>query len=265
MIVPAALYVVVAAGPWRRLGALAVCFLIPVGAYLGWFGASHGEPGFHHVRRRGLLYGRVADFASCRGPEPADYDGRSARRKPPAQRNADFYTWDPRSPPRWTFRPCGRMSRDAVVPRLRPGILHGISQLAYAEAAGRDFLYGSSPAREARAGGIFMRRTCGSTPYIEATTGRLTRRSGQLGYTPPAARRNLASFLTGYGRWFYVPGPVFAAGLVLALAGVITGARPSAGTASQRGAAVHGERGAGPSLRLGRCSPPLTGGTSCRS
>ena len=48
---------------------------------------------------------------------------------------------------------------------------------------------------------------------------------GALGYTPPTVRHNLARFLTGYGRWFYVPGPVFAGGLVLALTGVTVGAR----------------------------------------
>jgi hypothetical protein len=34
-------------------------------------------------------------------------------------------------------------------------------------------------------------------------------------------RPGLAAFLTDYGRWFYVPGPVFAAGLVLGLGGLI--------------------------------------------
>jgi hypothetical protein len=34
-----------------------------------------------------------------------------------------------------------------------------------------------------------------------------------------------AAFLTGYGRWFYVPGPVFAAGLVLALTGLVVATR----------------------------------------
>ncbi len=47
---------------------------------------------------------------------------------------------------------------------------------------------------------------------------------GALGYQPPAVRHSLARFLTGYGRWFYVPGPVFAGGLALALAGLTVGA-----------------------------------------
>ncbi len=42
-----------------------------------------------------------------------------------------------------------------------------------------------------------------------------------LGYQPPAVRPGLAAFLTDYGRWFYLPGPVFAAGLVLGLGGLV--------------------------------------------
>ena len=220
MIVPAALYVVVAARPWRRLGALAVCFLIPVGGYLGWFGASHGEPGFTTFSGA-FLYGRVADFASCQGLKLPGYERPLCPAQPPAQRNADFYTWDPRSP-QWTFRPPAEMSRDAVVRDFGLRILRH-QPLAYAEAAGRDFRYGFAPVRGAgpeRYSPAYLQ----FHPYIQPD--RPAEASiGALGYPPPAVRRNLASFLTGYGRWLYVPGPVFAAGLVLALAGVIAGAR----------------------------------------
>ena len=46
-----------------------------------------------------------------------------------------------------------------------------------------------------------------------------------LGYPAPQLQPGLAAFLTDYGRYFYVPGPVFAAGLVLAVAGLVTGWR----------------------------------------
>jgi hypothetical protein len=192
MIVPAALYVVLTARPWRRLGALAGCFLIPVGAYLGWFGASHGEPGFTTFSGA-FLYGRVADFASCQGLNLPSYERPLCPAQPPAQRNADFYTWDPRSP-QWTFRPPAEMSRDAVVRDFGLRILR--HQPAYLQFH----------------------------PYIQPDR-QADASIGALGYAPPAVRHNLASFLTGYGRWFYVPGPVFAGGLVLALAGLTVGAR----------------------------------------
>jgi 4-amino-4-deoxy-L-arabinose transferase-like glycosyltransferase len=220
MIVPAALYVVVTARPWRRLGALAGCFLIPVGAYLGWFGASHGEPGFTTFSGA-FLYGRVADFASCQGLNLPSYERPLCPAQSPAQRNADFYTWDPRSP-QWTFRPPAGMSRDAVVRDFGLRILRH-QPLAYAEAAGRDFLYGFSPVRGAGPE-HYSPAYLQFHPYIQPDR-QADASIGALGYTPPHVRRSLAGFLTGYGRWFYVPGPVFAGGLVLALAGVMAGAR----------------------------------------
>ena len=91
--------------------------------------------------------------------------------------------------------------------------------LAYAEAAARDFLYGFSPVRGA-----------GPEKYSPAylqfhTYVRPDRQAyasiAALGYPAPAVRPAPAAFLTDYGRWFYVPGPVFAAGLVLGLGGLV--------------------------------------------
>jgi hypothetical protein len=101
------------------------------------------------------------------------------------------------------------MSRDAVVRDFSLRILEH-QPLAYAEAAAGDLLYGFSPVRGA-----------GPERYPP----------GYLQFHP-YARHGVASFLTGYGRWFYVPGPVFAGGLVLALAGVIAGTRRRDGLAS---------------------------------
>ncbi len=189
MIVPAALYVLVAVRPRHprliRLTALTGCFLIPVAGYLGWFDAAHGQPNFT-----------------------------------PTLRNADFYTWNPRSP-QWTFRPPAGMSRDAVVRDFSLRILRH-QPAAYAEAVARDLGYGFSPVRGA-----------GPEQYSPAylqfhTYVRPDRQAyasiAALGYPAPELRPGLAAFLTAYGRWFYVPGPVFAAGLVLALAG-LAGAR----------------------------------------
>ena len=216
MIVPAALYVAVSLRSWRRVGALAGCFLIPVGAYLGWFGASHPEPGFTTFSGA-FLYGRVADFASCRGLNLPSYERPLCPAQPPAQRDADFYTWDPRSP-QWTFRPPAGMSRDAVAQDFSLRILRH-QPLTYAEAAGRDFLYGFAPVRGAgpeRYSPAYLqfRSSIQADPPVAA-----------LGYRAPAVRHSVASFLTWYGRWFYVPGPVFAGGLILALAGLTVGAR----------------------------------------
>ena len=110
------------------------------------------------------------------------------------------------------------MSRDAVVRDFSLRILRH-QPLAYADAAARDFLYGFSPVRGA-----------GPEKYSPAylqfhTYVRPDRQAyasiAALGYPAPALRPGLAAFLTDYGRWFYVPGPVFAAGLVLGLGGLV--------------------------------------------
>ena len=216
MIVPAVIYVAVAVRPGRRLvkrlAALAGCFLIPVAAYLGWFDASHGAPGFTSFDGA-FLYGRVADFASCAGLDLPSYEKPLCPTQPPAQRTADFYTWAPQSP-QWTFRPPAGMSRDAVVRDFSLRILKH-QPLAYAEAVADDFFYGFSPVR-GPGPEHYSPAYLQFHPYILYDP-QADASIGALGYQAPAVRPGLAAFLTSYGRWFYVPGPVFAAGLVLAL------------------------------------------------
>jgi hypothetical protein len=226
MIVPAVLYVLVAVRPRRRtierLGALIGCFLIPVAGYLGWFDASHGQWSFTTFSGA-FLYGRVADFASCSGLNLPGYEKPLCPTQPPSLRNADYYTWDPSSP-QWTFTPPAGMSRDAVVEDFSLRILLH-QPLGYAEAVGRDFSYGFSPVRGAGPEKY-------SPAYLQFHTYILPDSQADasiraLGYGAPAVRPALAAFLTGYGRWFYLPGPVFAAGLLLGLAGLVAGKRRS--------------------------------------
>jgi hypothetical protein len=220
MIVPAALYVLVLVRPRRRLlgrlAALIGCFLVPVAGYLGWFDAAHGQPNFTSFSGA-FLYGRVADFASCQGLDLPAYERPLCPTEPPAVRNADFYTWNPESP-QWTFHPPAGKSRDAVVRDFSLRILRH-QPLDYAEAVVRDFGYGFSPVRGAGPEHYPL-------AYLQFQTSvRPDRQAyasiGALGYPAPTLEPGLAAFLTGYGRWFYLPGPLFAAGLVLALGGLV--------------------------------------------
>ena len=220
MIVPAALYVLVAVRPRRRLltrlAALTGCFLIPVIGYLGWFDASHSEWNFTTFSGA-FLYGRVAGFASCQGLNLPAYEKPLCPTQPAALRNADFYAWNPQSP-QWTLHPPARMSRDTVVRDFSLRILRH-QPLAYAEAAARDFLYGFSPVRGAgpeKYSPAYLQ----FHPYVRPDR-QAYASIAALGYPAPAVRPALAAFLTDYGRWFYVPGPVFAAGLVLGLGGLV--------------------------------------------
>jgi hypothetical protein len=220
MIVPAALYVLVAIRPRRRLltrlGALTGCFLVPVVGYLGWFDAAHGQWNFTTFDGA-FLYGRVADFASCQGLDLPAYERPLCPTQPPAQRIADFYTWNPKSP-QWTFQPPAGRSRDGVVRDFSLRILRH-QPAAYAEAVARDFGYGFSPVRGAgpeRYSPAYLQFQTHVRPDRQAYAS-----IAALGYPAPKLNPGLAAFLTGYGRWFYLPGPVFAAGLALALGGLV--------------------------------------------
>jgi hypothetical protein len=219
MIVPAALYVLLLPGRRLvRLAALTGSFLVPVVGYLGWFAAAHGQWNFTTFDGA-FLYGRVADFADCQGLNLPAYERPLCPAEPPAQRIADFYTWDPSSP-QWTFTPPAGRSRDAVVRDFSLRILRH-QPGAYAEAVVRDFGYGFSPVRGAgpeRYSPAYLQFQTKVRPDRQAYASIRT-----FGYPPLQIRAGPAAFLAAYGRWFYLPGPLFAAGLALALAGLVFG------------------------------------------
>jgi 4-amino-4-deoxy-L-arabinose transferase-like glycosyltransferase len=227
MIVPAAIYLAVLVRPGkqllRRMAALLGCFAIPVAGYLGWFEASHGQWNFTTFSGA-FLYGRVADFADCTGLTLPAYERPLCPAQPAAQRVADFYTWNPASP-QWTFTPPPGKSRDSVVKDFSLRILRH-QPLAYAEAVGRDFWYGFSPVRGAgpeHYPSSYLQFHTHIKPDTQADAS-----LAALGIEPPKSRPGLASFLQGYGRWFYIPGPLLAVGLLAGLAGALARRRNSA-------------------------------------
>jgi 4-amino-4-deoxy-L-arabinose transferase-like glycosyltransferase len=220
MIVPAAIYLAVLVRPGkqllRRMAALLGCFAIPAAGYLGWFEASHGQWNFTTFSGA-FLYGRVADFADCTGLTLPGYEKPLCPTQPAAQRVADFYTWNPASP-QWTFTPPPGKSRDSVVKDFSLRILRH-QPLAYAEAVSRDFMYGFSPVRGAgpeRYPSSYLQFHAHIKPDTQADAS-----LSAIGIRPPKSRPGLAAFLQGYGRWFYIPGPLLAAGLLIGLVGAV--------------------------------------------
>ena len=236
MIVPAVLYLLVAVRPasrlLTRLAATAGCFLIPVVGYLGWFAASHGQWNFTTFDGA-FLYGRVADFASCQGLELPAYEKPLCPAQPPALRNADFYTWNPQSP-QWTFTPRPGCPGTRWCATSACGSC-GTSRSATPKPSAATSCYGFSPVRGAGPEQY-------SPAYLQFGTSVRPDRAAYasiaaLGYPAPALEPGPAAFLTGYGRWVYLPGPVLAAGLVLALGGLVVSR-----CRDQRHAAVHRQR-----------------------
>ena len=219
LIIPAVAYLAVVVRPWRQLaasgGALLGCFLVVVAGYAGWFASAHGQWGLTGYNGT-FLYGRVVQFADCTGLRMPAYERPLCPTEPPDQRNYDFYMWSPRSP-QWQFRPPPGLTRQAVVLDFsRRVLVH--QPLSYLAAVGADAEYGFSPVRgngPDRYPAAYLKFQPGFPPYAEVGTA-----LHRYGHTGPAVQPALAAFLTGYGRYCYVPGPVLAAGLLAGLAGL---------------------------------------------
>ncbi len=219
VIIPAVVYLVVAVRPWRRFAVraslLLAGFLLPVLGYLGWFQATGGQ--FDFVSYNGeFMYGRIAQFAVCAGvPMPA-YERHLCPSQPPAQRNPDFYMWSPLSPQVTLKAPPGMSKDDIILDFDRRIIEH--QPLTYLKVLAGDVLYSFSPVRGDGPEHYPVWYHQFHTYYPTYLYARGALRT--YGHTSPHVEPALAGFLSGYGRYFYVPGPLLLAGLALGAAGL---------------------------------------------
>jgi hypothetical protein len=227
VLIPALLYLVAVGRPGRRRAMLAALllagFLPPVLGYLGWHQVWYGRFDFVDYDSQ-FMYGRIAQFAECRGVSLPAYERSLCPQPPPAQRDPNFYMWDPRSPQVTLQAPPG-MSKGQIILDFDRRIL-GHQPLTYLKVVAGDALYSFSPVR-------------GDGPehypvwYLQFHTYWYLQFHAYFprdqdaaavirGYTGsgPHVQLALADFLVGYGRDFYVPGPLFAVGLALGLAGM---------------------------------------------
>ena len=221
VMIPAVLYLAAVVRPRRRLAnrsaLLLAGFLLPVLGYLGWHQASYGRFDFVDFDSQ-FMYGRIAQFADCAGlPLPAS-ERPLCPRQPPAQRDPDFYMWDPRSPQVTLQAPPG-MNKGQMILDFDQRIL-GHQPLAYLKAVAGDVLYSFSPVRGdgPERYPVWYHQF---HPYFPAGKGKgelaaIRAFTGRGAHVQPA----LADFLTGYGRDFYVPGPLLAVGLAVGVAGL---------------------------------------------
>ena len=146
--IPAVLYLVAVVRPRRRLAAraalLLVGFLLPVLGYLGWHQVSYGRFDFVDYDSQ-FIYGRIAQFVDCTGVSLPRYEQSLCPRQPPAQRNVDFYMWDPRSPQVTLKAPPG-MNKGHIILDFDRRILEH-QPLTYLKVVAGDILYSFSPVR----------------------------------------------------------------------------------------------------------------------
>jgi hypothetical protein len=221
VMIPALLYLAAVVRPWRRLAGRAALLLagclIPVLAYVGWFNSWFGTFNFVTYSSQ-FMYGRIVQFAECTGLPLPSYEQHLCPRQPPGQRNLDFYMWAKQSP-QVTLKPTDGLSKGQIINDFNWRIIKH-QPLMYLGVVANDVLYSFSPVR-GNGPEEYPARYHEFRPSFPGTSDRekmaaLRTYSG----SGPRVQPTLADFLTGYGRDFYVPGPVLAAGLALGLAGL---------------------------------------------
>jgi len=226
VLIPAVLYLAAVFRRRRRLAARAVAllllgFLPPVLGYLGWVQVWYGRFDFVNYDSQ-FIYGRIAQFIDCTGVQLPWYERSLCPQQPSAQRDPDFYMWNPQSPQVLLQAPPGMNKGRIMLDFDRRIIEH--QPLAYLKAVGGDILYSFSPVRGdgPERYPVLYHQFQTYFPGDKDLPGGVDLLTTIPEYTGHGPRLDpaLADFLAGYGRDFYVPGPLFAAGLALGLAGM---------------------------------------------
>lgn len=251
LIVPVVAYLVVRRVGVRRLASVATPVIVLLGAYAGWYQASHGKLALHDFEGY-FLAGRVSPFADCRDlPLPAE-ERQLCDERPVAQRpGPDWYVWNPGSPLRRPEIAPGT-DRNQVAGNFARGVMRH-QPGDYVRTVVKDFLHYFSPVRTGgpRDGLVqtFQFRTSftpdpwqvahpPADPYVWQWTwpgssvqhGTIVATHGfYLARTEPRLHTGIAQGLRAYQRIGYTPGLVLAAAV---LVGVAAGIRRRPGRRS---------------------------------
>ena len=210
-----AVVVVVAVGQarWRPALALLAATVVPVFAYMGWYHHTYGRYSTGTFPSH-ILYGRVMTAVDCPSLHLPSRE-RSLCIKEPARAsgNQDWYVWNRHSAWNQLYAAKGGAASDVVADFDRRAIRQ--QPLRYAKATLRDAAKGFAP-----------RRTVAWTnrapdPWLFSAEVKRPELIAELtGDRSPALRSGLARFMTRDNA-LYFPGPLFAAGLLLALLSVL--------------------------------------------
>jgi 4-amino-4-deoxy-L-arabinose transferase-like glycosyltransferase len=231
----AVLFLVARHSRFFTLAALVAAFALPVIGYAAWFNSYYGQFGLTSFAGR-FLYGRVAPFADCtKFSVPAD---ERVLCPDDPRLTPEQYVWKKRSP---VFRVGPGVRNELAGHFAKRVILH--QPLMYARVVGRDFIRafsftrGTAPGEPPASKWQFQldyplfsgNGICPppATPAFERSHrcperqrewNEFVREHGDKGLH---VNRGLASFLRSYQRFGYLPGPVLAAALFLAVLAVL--------------------------------------------
>jgi hypothetical protein len=248
VIVPALLTLVFLRARRRRTLALVCAFAAPLVAYVAWFDSFHGQFALTGSTGR-FLYGRVVPFAECEGLSLPAYERVLCPKQPVGQRPpVNDFLWGEHSQFNQVEPPPGATSSGTAGDFAKRVIVH--QPFEYTRAVGSDMLRAFAPTRTTAPGEfgpppwqfhigypIFFRGSiCSRQATMEARSQKLVgaavaaRREHGCAYRRWIANRTirfhgderrvnrtLASFLHGYQRFGYTPGPLLAAGLFVGL------------------------------------------------
>jgi hypothetical protein len=229
LVVPAAVYLLVAGGAWRRSGergpilrrvtALLVGFALVLGSYAAYFWSETGRVGFTEASG-GVLYGRTAVVADCERLPLTPAQRGLCPVEPLGERfGVDHYTHAPTSPARSAVPEPGETIGDLQRSFARTVVLHQPLDVAGAVLA--DFAKGFMPVRTTLAGDVPVERWHFETTYPQHREPEVIDEIAErFGGPAPSVHAGIAYLLRGYQLTIgYTPGPLLAAALLAGLAG----------------------------------------------
>jgi len=225
---------------WRPLAAFGAAAVVPLLAYGGWFAAVHGSFGLQ--RYSGIMFAsRAMTVADCRQVHVPVYERSLCVGLPPARRqSADWYASHPSSPLR-RLRPPAGLTHEAVAADFARRVITAQPR-AYARVVGADLAHylawtrstgrGQDPVAHWQfAGHRLPTRWYRLVPPVDPYRGALPPIGGAAPAQSTLASYGLhgqrlapqlwragQSWLVGYQRVAFTPGPVLAACLVLSVA-----------------------------------------------
>ena len=202
---------------WRRMLVFLLAALVPLAGYATEFHREHGRWSLTSAGPR-FLYARLAPIVHCDGVRLPSSERGLCPREPIGQRRViNYYIWGHRQAPQWTVQPPPGTSQLAMVADYDRRVVRS-QPWVYGRSVIGHFALGFAPTRTVEVPGNPADHWLFEDHYWvldDIIAQGLRPPSAEAGTSSdPAA----ASFLAGYRRWLWTPGPLLALLLVTGLA-----------------------------------------------
>ena len=215
-----ALFLLVRRLGWQRLAAFGVAAaLIPI-VYAGWYDSAHRQ--FSVTGESGIfLYGRVAQFANCRGLSLPASERPLCERTPPSERSGpNYYVWNGKSPLNRLHHVTEQQRNSLADDFAKRVILH--QPATYLDVATVDTLHYFALGHPIGTRDWPVQTWQFPEPHRPKIFHSWLANSGFDGrHVTPVYEGPIAGWLRAYQRIVYTPGPLLGICLFLGLGGVL--------------------------------------------